>query len=273
MPLILRSRTHPFKTRIARSHKPSTRRGRLSYPAFKDCLRWEFGFTCAICLLHEAHFVLPGTGAATSRQMTIEHIILKSTPLGQPLRDTYTNCLLICAFCNTARGDRYSHIKPDGTRLLNPVDDVWTDHFVVDGDRLEPKEADSDAEYTRTAYAVNDAMRTLRRRALAELIDGRIEHVRDLQEKIEDIERQLGDGTAIPGQIPGLLTDRGRRLTTLQRELDTLDALSGVPLDAPPACRCVPPSSAVPTAVSSGWQLPPSRQVQSPLVPSKRFRV
>lgn len=274
MTQILKSRTLPFKDRISRAHTPASSHGRgLSYRAFKECLRWEFGFTCAICLLHEVHLVLPGTGAATSNQMTIEHIVLKSTPLGKPLEDEYTNCLLVCTFCNKSRGSRYLDAKPDGTRLLNPVTDVWADHFDLADDRIEPRSGDVHAEYTRTAYGINDSIRTLRRQALRGLIDERIVNIRRRQADIDSIDHQLSDSTGGSTNSQWLLTARGRYCEDLRRELNALLKFSGVPVDRPASCRCESPPMKVARAVSDGWQSPPSVRLPEPPLPSnKRFR-
>lgn len=271
MSQILRSKTLPFKARITRAHTPTARGGRsLSYPAFKDCLRWEFGFTCAICLLHEVHLVLPGTGAATSHQMTVEHIVLKSTPLGKPLENQYANCLLLCTYCNGARGNRHLHENPDGTRLLNPIADVWDDHFDLANDRLEPRAGDANAEYTRMAYAINDSVRTMRRQALRGLIDERIVNIRMHQASLDEIDVQLNGDVGSAEHLQRLLTARGRLCEALRREMTALLKFSGVPADKPGVCHCVVPAMTVAKAVSDGWQSPPIIRLPEPPLPSKR---
>jgi hypothetical protein len=218
--------------------------------------------------------VLPGTGAATSHSMTIEHVVLKSTPAGQQLRDTYTNCLLVCTYCNTARGDRYPHEKPDGTKLLNPVSDVWADHFRLNGYEVEPMPGDVDAEYTKEAYGVNDTVRTIRREKLADLIRRGLERIDDLKANILDLDRRIAAERT--GGVPAaiLLTERGRRNAQLRGEQDALRDLAGEPWDAPGGCHCTIPCKSVPTAVKDGWQPMPSVPLSAPPIPSKRkFRV
>lgn len=264
--MILKPRTSPHRSRILRVHSPVSRRGRLSYEHFRDCLRWEFGFTCAICLLHEVHLVLPGTGAESSGQMTIEHIVVKGTASGRLLKDEYTNCLLVCRFCNVARGHHYTHERTDGTRLLNPVADVWADHFELGEDRIEPRCGDVSAGYTSTAYGINDVRRVARRQKLRELIDARFENIRSRRLELEIIDQRLRGGE----EPQWLLTHRGRVCEFIRRELDALRDLSGIPEDAPRACRCAAPGLTVATVISEGWQELPDDPLPDPPVPSKR---
>jgi hypothetical protein len=205
--------------------------------------------------------------------MTIEHIVLKSTPAGAPLKDTYANCLLVCRFCNNARGDRHPHERPDGARLLNPVADVWADHFEAVEDKLEPRTGDVHAEYTRTAYGINDDIRTLRRQEFRKLIDERFANVRVCQGRIEEIDRQLAEAHTPPSNPQWLLTERGRLCTALKRETNALLAFSGVPADAPRPCRCIAPSMTISIVISDRWQPPPEIRLPEPPLPStRRFR-
>jgi hypothetical protein len=41
--------TQPWPQVIVRQHKPPE----AKYKTYRACLRWEFGFSCAFCLLHE----------------------------------------------------------------------------------------------------------------------------------------------------------------------------------------------------------------------------
>src|SRR5436190_1471867 len=83
--------TQPATAPIPRRHTPS----RAGYATYRSCLRWEFGFTCAFCLLHEADLVeegVQGTGLTT-----IEHHVAQSADL--TLVDTYENCFYACRYC------------------------------------------------------------------------------------------------------------------------------------------------------------------------------
>lgn len=270
---VLKAKTHPFREKIPRIHAPFSNRGQLKYPAFKECLRWEFGFTCAICLLHEVHLVLPGTGAGKTGQMTIEHVVLKSTPDGAILRDTYSNCLLVCKFCNNARGDRHSHQNAGGTRLLNPVDDVWANHFDLVDDRLDPRSGDSNAMYTHHAYKMSDSIRTLRRQKLREKIDGLLTTLTEENKAILEIDARLASPSIDDNERQRLRSDRGRCSKRIDGDRRILLDLAGVPKDAPAVCRCSTPH-APPKPVSDNWQLPPLAPQTNPSSPQgRRFRI
>lgn len=269
---ILAPRTRPHAARIERRHSPTSKRGALSYSQFKDCLRWDFGFTCAICLLHEHHLVLPGTGADKTGQMTVEHIVIKSTPEGAPLENEYENCLWVCRFCNGKRGDRHLHVKEDGTRLLNPIMDVWTDHFDLVEDQLVPRSGDRDAEYTRDAYGINESMRVERRKALAELIEDQRSRLTSEQARVEQLDAEI-PCTDTP-EREELVTERGRAAKRWERALKALTSLSGVPNDRPSSCRCQEIKMEVHSAISEGWQdLPNTKLPPPPWPPKRRFRV
>src|SRR3990170_75943 len=94
---VLPSRTVPSEQAIERRHEPSS----SHYTRYRPCLRWEFGFTCAFCLLHETDLI--EHGISRTGLTSIEHHIAQSeAPF---LRDRYDNCLYACRFCNKARSN------------------------------------------------------------------------------------------------------------------------------------------------------------------------
>lgn len=240
---------------------------------FRDCLRWEFGFTCAVCLLHERHFVLPGTGVDGTGQWTVEHIVLKSTPEGKPLENIYTNCLFMCRLCNTTRGNRHSHQKVDGTRLLNPIDDVWAEHFQVNGERLDPLEGDKDASYTETAYGINDYEHVARRRAMGQLLRDSMSALRMAMAEVAHKDAELLRPNVSVDRKAELQVSRGRWAAEVRRWRIALEQYSGIPQDAPETCRCESTALSVPAEVDDGWQTVPDLPAPpGPLPAKRRFR-
>ena len=63
--------TLPASEPIARRHAPDG-----AWASFRACLRWEFGFTCAFCLLHEADFL--EHGAEGSGLFATEHHVARA---------------------------------------------------------------------------------------------------------------------------------------------------------------------------------------------------
>ncbi len=145
--LILPPRTEPPRTKLDRVHWPQ----RGGYTTYRPCLRWEFGFTCAFCLLHEGDF--EAHGVQGSGKTSIEHHWLQKDR--EDLIDSYTNCLYSCRFCNRARGQR-PNVDADGHHLLEPTSTAWHLHFRYSGTKLVPVPGDPDAEYTCAAYDFND---------------------------------------------------------------------------------------------------------------------
>jgi hypothetical protein len=197
-------------------------------------VRWEFGFTCAFCLLHESDLTahgIEGTGL-----MGIEHFVPVSQA-DEKVND-YGNCFYACRFCNGARAT--APAMASGTRrLLNPCDDAWGVHFQLgEENRLLPRSGDADAAYTEEVYDLNDGrkveIRSWRRERLEELLKVLYEAPASAQELValcsfvEPVpERELLLRTA-----QGLWEDARRALLDLRR-------FSAIPRDAAMSCRCV----------------------------------
>lgn len=138
-------------------HTPPARR---SYKTYRNCLRWDFGFTCAACLLHESVFGPHGYG-----QTSAEHVIPQTTD--DTLINSYGNLIYLCVRCNSARQNR-SLINTRGNRILDPRVDPWGSRFDLIADKFVGR--DSDADYTIDAYDLNDEVKVnLRKRFREEL--------------------------------------------------------------------------------------------------------
>jgi len=147
MKAYLPSATQPWGKKIERRHDPKPG----SYPRFKSCIRWEFGFSCAFCLLHEADLLPAGTWGWTIMQ--IEHSIARSKDVS--LADVYTNCYYICERCNKSRGASPNQ-DDENNELLNPCNVSWEDYFERVGDELRPRAHSSSARYTWESYDLDD---------------------------------------------------------------------------------------------------------------------
>lgn len=160
---------HPWPSPIPRRHTPPAAQGRFGYRSYRQCLRWEFGFTCAFCLCHESDLALYGVEGTGLTH--VEHFV----PVSRAKAGTndYANCFYICRFCNGSRSAKPTRADQIGARLLNPCLDAWADAFVLVNDEFKLSEvAGKDAAYTLDAYALNDPrkirMRRRRRREIRE---------------------------------------------------------------------------------------------------------
>ena len=165
---ILPDRTAPPNSPFLRRHAPQEG----AYQSYRHCLRWDFGFTCAVCLVHEAD--LKDIGAEGFALTAVEHYHPRS--LRQDLVNSYDNCLYICRLCNTARSNRPA-IDATGRRLLNITIDRWSDHFRLDGAKLESRDGDANAQYTYEAYDIDDPRKRAMRRNRQEAISGALEYL------------------------------------------------------------------------------------------------
>ena len=133
-------------TPIFRRHNPHPVHWTRGYREYHECLQWDFGFTCAFCLLHEADIALQGTEGLGV--LTVEHLVPQS--IDETLANDYTNLVYACRFCNTAR--KTTPRVGLGCSLLDPTKDSWSDHFHTDGDHLLLRDHDLDALYTHKTY-------------------------------------------------------------------------------------------------------------------------
>lgn len=166
----------PLETRppaIVRTRRHSPQPG--DYTSYRPCLRWDFGFTCALCLVHESDlaYCVDGTGLTS-----IEHFVPKSTSDGAEQRNAYTACLYVCRFCNGARG-RKPNVSDEGAKLLDPTRTPWSEHFALVHTRLDAIEDDADAQYTCETYDLNDPRRIAIRNQRWRLLKDRLETVRE----------------------------------------------------------------------------------------------
>ena len=204
-----------------------------TFTAYRACLRWDFGFTCAFCLLHEAD--LTEHGIAGTGLMSIEHVVPQSKDAS--LIDVYTNCRLACRFCNRARHDAM-RTDPFGVRLLDPCEVAWSAHFEIRGAELVPLDGDRDAARTSRTYGLDDERKTKMRRDRAESLDRALRAVREVPalERAALAKADTADAAARRGALETAEWLRGW-LAWARR---TIERYRAVPLDAPAACRCGP---------------------------------
>lgn len=225
--LLLPPTTLPPNSAIERRHAPTGR-----YRNHRSCLRWEFGFSCAFCWLHETDLApLGGEGLGL---MWVEHKYPQSTSPG--LADEYTSVFHACRRCNRARG--MSPVEaPDGRRLLDACMIAWGDHFEARGDEMHPIAGDTDALLTYRVYDLDDPVKCRLRRERREAMERawatvqacamRYPRLLDAAERVKSAE----DRAEILGAAALLRNLMGRARDEIARH-------RLVPLDAPVSCAC-----------------------------------
>lgn len=232
--------THPPEEALGRRHTPARRR---RWRDFRSCLRWDFGFTCVFCLLHDSdwYWGAPGEGLGTT---TVEHVIPRS--FDSESAGDYGNCLYACFRCNTSR--RATARESSEGRLLDPTEDAWAKHFVADGDHLRPIAGDADAAYTHRVYDLDDLAKVERRRRRRELWIDVLPALLPQRGALQDLLLQ------IEKRIEELIESGDPALRTMLEDVAALqiDAnlwklaaawVPAVPLDAPSSCRCDGPQT------------------------------
>ncbi len=225
LPPVLR----PWPREIRRRHRPSAARGRYGYRKYRQCLRWEFGFTCAFCQCHETDLRLHGVEGTGLTQ--IEHFIPVSHA-GAGTND-YTNCFYICCFCNSARGVAPSRDPQRSVRLLNPCESIWGQLFDFEDDRLEPHSDDPNAAYTCDVYALNDPRKTWMRRQRRTIVRDRLSFLKRGQ-KARDRLLEQASQTPNPGLVDAAMVIE-EALKQARRDMELFVA---IPSDARASCSC-----------------------------------
>lgn len=201
------------------------------YTNYRTCLRWEFGFACAFCLLHESDLLEHGVEG--SGLTSIEHHIARSED--PSLRDEYRNCFYACRSCNGARRDS-PRVDRNGRRLLEPCSATWAQHFFLNGDELLPRPGDDDAAYTWEAYDLGDRSKAELRRDRRLRIDQSFDAMRRLPPLIQQL-MELADTSNIEESAP-LVEAAGQLQSMLRSALRELNRYAAVPKDHDASCHC-----------------------------------
>lgn len=261
---ILPEITLPFAKQLKRIHKPEPWNSENGWRGFRVCLRWEFGFTCAVCQLHEADLVPPTT---TIDGHSIEHAIPQSSELGKEDADEYDNCYWVCARCNETRGKK-PLVNESGSRLLNPITDVWADHFVRTGHELCPNAGDLDANILKKLMVSiwNTAWDAKWRSSVM------ARAFRDINRLLDEI--RTGDNeftlASTEQERETLLRKRGSLAKDFAEDLEKVRHYTGIPQGAPgnfPRCEA---DKAIDPEVSSQWRSFTLPTLPDSPVPSKR---
>jgi hypothetical protein len=193
-------------------------------------LRWEFGFTCAFCLLHESDLAYGAEGLGVTG---IEHFVPVSAS-GEI--NKYENCFYTCRLCNGSRANS-PLIDGRGRRLLEPCNQVWSDHFEIGAEgRLRPSAGDADAAYTHEAYDLDDPRKRELRQVRAERLGECLQVLMEGPELLVALMDRLQ--TESLKKRPLLLRVAEQLRASIQAALREVSRYSAVPRDADASCRC-----------------------------------
>lgn len=218
---MLPRQTLPASEPLRRRHTPL----RAGYKTYRSCLRWEFGFSCAFCLLHESDLV--EAGAEGTALMTIEHHVTRQAD--PTLVDSYENCFYACRYCNRARG--IVRLSRSGPRLLEPCTVAWAGHFEIVGDELRPRDGDPDAAHTHQVYGMDDPRKVAYREARRRRLDDALRAVHEIPEHVDRLLR-------IEEDRPHILQVAERLRRALDDARATLAHYRAIPSDHDDKCRC-----------------------------------
>jgi len=209
---------------LARRHKPKPGK----YRDYSDCLRWEFGFSCAFCLVHDRD--LNEHGLKGFGQMWVEHYV---TQHQRPdLADTYSNCFYSCRFCNQSRSD--TPHRRGARRLLNPCTTAWSDHFELQGDHLVP--TSDDGRFTEEIYDLNEERRILLRQNRNKTLKAAIRLIVDGPRVIRGLQKEAEGLPWGPLRSQNFLAAQLLR-TELLNAHQEIRRFRAIPVDAPTECR------------------------------------
>lgn len=227
--------TEPYQSRISRLHTPTAGEAKGAYSKFRPCLRWEFGFTCAFCLLHESD--VADYGVARTGLFWIEHVLTQSSKAGAPQKNLYGNVVYACKWCNRSRGTA-PLTDAEGRTLQDPTRVVWRALFQLESDELVPREGSPDAFYTWETYELGDSLKTeLRSKRRKELGRARL-HLKRCPKYIQRIEEQLSAGGHSAEELAELQDELALHRDLLDEAKAVLKRRRAIPLDSDSKCVC-----------------------------------
>ena len=174
---------------------------------YKDCLRLDFQFRCAYCLIHEADNQGP-------ENFQVDHFRPKSKREFKSLEKVYSNLYYACYLCNKPgrKSDNWpsSEEGAKGERFVDPCVEDWEEHleFLEDGSvrPLTPAGAFSlrtiglDREQVRRhrekfphEYFTRSALAAAKRRLreLSAVVSGRTDLAPEVRPEVKALQQQL----------------------------------------------------------------------------------
>lgn len=228
---ILPLQTLPPQKKIERRHTPPETTGRYGYREYRPCLRWEFGFTCAFCLLHEGD--LADLGAEGMGLTWIEHF--QPASLNVENVNEYGNCFYTCPFCNRSRGTAPT-VDGKGRKLINPCSHAWAERFSLSDGRLFPDTTDPDAVYTAKVYDLNDPRKVERRRLRRERLEEWLRLLREGPWHVQSL-IALSEKTSLAEAVVLVNTALSLR-SQIFRAFFEIQRYAAVPRDSDNVCLC-----------------------------------
>lgn len=175
---------------------------------YKDCLRLDFEFRCAYCLIHEADYQSP-------EDFQVDHFRPQSR--FPALASKYRNLYNACHLCNKTnrKGDRWPSKEEEarGERFVDPCEEDWEGHveFVEDGS-VRPLTPAGDYS-VRTIDLDRDQLRTHRWKFPGEYFN---------RSALRGVKRRLDGVSAIAKQRRDLPDQVNQEIRCLQQQFLTL---------------------------------------------------
>ncbi len=213
---------------LLRRHEPDA----ATYQGFRPCLRWEYGFVCIFCMRHERDMM--SAGVESDGITSAEHYTLQKGS-SEEQKHSYENVVYCCMRCNRDRWQT-SPEGPNGERLLCPTSDVWSNHFVLDGDDIQPVQGDQDAKYTYDAYKPNRGKKSRARRS-RRLKWEAFEERYTVSDETERFLRKQAKVDPKNSQ-EALKLARAQGLARRRSAIEMLRDFGAIPIDAPKECKC-----------------------------------
>jgi uncharacterized protein (TIGR02646 family) len=195
---------------------------------YKDCLRIDFQFRCAYCLIHEADY-------QGHESFQVDHFRPKSR--FKDLERSYGNLYYACQLCNRQGRKGHAWPTPDearrGERFVDPCAEDWEDHveFIEDGSVRPLTPA---GEYSiRTIELDRIQLRLHRRTFHREYSDRSL--LRDVLRRLEKVYRLVRASTDLPREIVAELSALRQQVPSLEKSVRRAWNRKKAP---PPQPRC-----------------------------------
>ena len=175
---------------------------------YRDCLRLDFEFRCAYCLIHEADY-------QGHESFEVDHFVPKSK--ARTLERRYPNLYYACRLCNKRgrKGDHWPTTDEEarGERFVDPCKENWEDHVSFEEDGSVGALTRAGDYSIRTIGLDRDQLRRHRARFPGEYWHRAL--LRQIRVRIAAVRRKAGERSA----------ELRTEVTALEKEYRTLERM------------------------------------------------
>jgi hypothetical protein len=194
---------------------------------YKDCLRLDFEFRCAYCLIHEADYQSP-------EDFEVEHF--QPISANGPERE-YKNLYYSCRLCNKRNRKGTNWPTPaqmsSNIRFVDPCSEFWEEHVSFKDDGSIDGISDQGTYSVSTIDLNRQQLRLHRSRFPLEYYGKSL--LKEIEQKVKNISSVVTNDTSLPQEIKSEIAAFTAEVHQLRQ---AIQAAWSVKVAKPPAPHC-----------------------------------